>query len=180
MQNIALYIGDNDYDKTQIMMKIIDTAKLQNKQVVTNIDGYRLEEYVPDKIKFYRVKNVSNDLVNKIIIKERINTLHDMFVDKIIKYLYAKGDVLVLDELDVNLSSQEIIYVSMIISEIKDLWTSIHVSGCSEYLLRLFTTIDYDNYTETYELNVYYVSDNMNSIGIAEDDVIEYIDKIQG
>lgn len=180
MQNITLYIGDNASGKTRLLKKIIKEAKLNHKEVVTNIKELGFDAYAIDKNKYDLVKQTPNELVDEILIKNNIDTMHTALIYKILGYTYAQGDILVLDEIDSTLSSQEITYISMVLSEIRHKWEHIYVNGYSERLLRMFTTIDYENYVEKHESNIYYVTDNMNTIKIEESEAIEYIDTIRG
>ena len=179
MQNIYLYIGDNATGKTRLLKEIIQKSAATSEMVVTNISEFKMPN-VPDAHKRQRVFDSNNVLVERILKNEEINDAYDAYVKSLLDLICAQGDILLLDELDASLQSQDIIDMTAAISACQDLWHSIYLTGYNEYLLNVFA--HYDTITECKidEYNVYYIDGTMNTHAISEDDVYEYLDKIRG
>lgn len=177
-QNIHLYIGDNASGKTRVLKDIIKKSKDDNKAVVTNIIPYNIE-YVIDKEKKEYLRYTNNALLDKLVFDDNIQTLYEASVVKLLKLLYSKGDILVIDDLDAELIMQDILYFSIALADIRSKWDEIHVVGHTYEILRMFTDTDYEDYTESTEYNIYYV-DKMNVKHISEEETYEYLDEIRG
>lgn len=177
-QNISLYIGNNAAGKTRVLKSIIKNAKEHNNAVVTNIEGYQ-KDYATDTQKQYLLLNSNNRITNNTIGKE-LDTAYKAQIARILSLICSRGDVLVLDELDANLTNQDIVDISNAISDVRHLWKEIYINGYSNYLLRLFTDIDRDTYEETYEPNVILVDENAIQHKLSEEDMYECFDTIRG
>lgn len=178
MQNIHLYIGDNASGKTRTLRTVIQDAQTRDLAIVTNIAQYALSAYATNPVKLSRIKKVNNELTHRLFQSESY-TYQDNMIRNILGLFSAEGDILVIDELDKCLTDQDIIHVCMILSEIRDCWREIHISGYSEHLLRMFTFVDTENLTEHTEYNVYY-TDASGVAQLKESDIIEYINTIRG
>lgn len=174
-QNIALYIGDNASGKTRTLKKIIKEEKQAGNAVVTNLDNIG---YILDKNKFNLLKESKSTLFDRIMIDNEINRLSDSRIKYLFDLICAKGDVLVIDELDTSISTQNMIFVCIAIADCRKLWKRIYVSGYNSDLTRLFTDYDPEEcvYTTTY--NLYYLEDGKIT-KVSEDDECEYFDKIR-
>lgn len=93
MQNISLFIGNNASGKTRYLKKIIKQAMEDKQEIVTNIEGCKLVAYAYDKQKKEKVKEVSNPLVDKILIQEDIDNLYYAYVANLLQFMYAKGNI---------------------------------------------------------------------------------------
>lgn len=178
-QNITLVIGDNASGKTRYLKKMLIEAKKDNLRVVTNIPGYKMP-YGIDKERLSLIKNTNNRLIDKIVINEDIETSSDAYISDLLRLLYSRGDVLIIDELDVDLTVQEIVDVAAAISDIRKSWSRIYVNGYSEDITRIFIDKDHVTYTERYIPNILYVDENMNIQNVLEAEECEYFDKIRG
>lgn len=176
-QNISLYIGDNASGKTRILKEIMKQEKRNNNAVVTNLNPYRLN-YIPDKNKKQLLLNSNNRLVDVLIADEKIESIYDSQVKSLLELIYAKGDILLIDELDASLKTQDIVYVATAISDCRHLWKRIYINGYSDYITRVFTDYDKETYIESTNYNLYYVNDNMHITKITEEDACGYFDKI--
>jgi hypothetical protein len=176
-QNISLYIGDNASGKTRLLKKIIKDAMNKNETVITNIGMYNGTDCLVDNNKLQLLIDSNNELVDRIM-ENNLATYYDVHVSNLLKLLYAQGDILVLDELDASLKRQDVIDISAAISDVRSLWKEIHINGYNMELLRLFTDIDREDYTENYTENIYFVS-NEEVRKLAEDEVCDAFDTIR-
>lgn len=177
MKNITLFIGDNAYGKTRKFKQIIEECRKNEKAVVTNIEGYKLNVYMPDEEKFQKIKSINNALVDKIIIDKNIKTPSDYEIKNLVEFLYASGKILVLDEIDAAITEQEVVHLAALISQIRKCWDHIYVNGYSYRLLRMFT-YEEDDVSNT-EYNVYLVEKNQIR-KLERDEIIESFDELRG
>lgn len=178
-QNISLFIGKTASGKTRILKEKIQEARKMNDAVVTNLPEYKLA-YVSDLAKKRLLLDSNNRLVNDIVMKHEVNSLYDAYISSLLDLIYARGDVLVLDDLDSSLMDQDIVFVSMAIADCRKLWKRIFVTGYSDLLIRLFMDVDKEDYTESVNYNLFYVSDSMKIVRVSEGDSCEYFDTIRG
>lgn len=178
-QNISLFIGKTASGKTRILKEKMKQARLANEAVVTNLTECR-SVYVPDLTKKQVLLDSNNLLVDNIVAKQKISSLYDANVNDIPNLVFARGDVLVLDDLDSSLMDQDIVFVSMAIADCRKLWKRIFVTGYSDLLIRLFMDVDKEDYTESVNYNLFYVSDSMKIVRVSEGDSCEYFDTIRG
>lgn len=177
MCNITLYIGDNASGKTRVLKNLVTEYKEKGKAVVTNIPGMGLSSYRTDDNKLNTLRGVYNELVkNNLDIKG--DKYCERMMNKLLSYTYAHGDILILDEVDVNTSPQEAVDFGMVLSEMKHTWEHIYINGYDLGLLRAF--VDIADYIETYNPNVYYVKTVTDIIKLKEDEILEHFDIIRG
>ena len=127
-QNIIYIIGDNASGKTRYLKNIIADAKKNNYKVVTNIPG-DAANYAVNKERLTLLKSLNNRLVEKIVIEKNIETSRDAYIEKLFRLFYSIGDILVIDELDINLTIQNIIDITAALSEIRKTWKKIYING---------------------------------------------------
>lgn len=181
MNNIYLYVGDNAQGKTRKLNEIIEDRKNKGLLVSTNLE--RLKDiYMPseEKLAYFKSDIYNVDICNYLVLGTSIKSPYDKFCRDLVELLYSEGDILVLDELDVGLSIQDIIGISECISRIAHLWKEIHVSGYNIELLRMFTHIDYDTGIQEYNENVYLVRNGLPMVKLSEEETYEYFNTIRG
>lgn len=181
IDNIFLYVGDNAQGKTRTLVDIIEKAKKNDLLVVTNIERYK-DIYLTDdtKLDYFKSHVCNIDICRYLILNTKMKNPHEKICRNLIELLYSEGDILVLDELDASLTRHELINICDCISRVAHLWKEIHVTGFSIELLRMFTHIDYDTDTESYNENVYLIRNNREMVKLAEEDTYEYFDTIRG
>jgi Cdc6-like AAA superfamily ATPase len=131
-QNITLYIGDSASGKTRILKQLINKAVSEGHKPVTNMKRYYDANYVPDKNKKSAIIEANTDLTERIVENEIIETDYDSYLSDILRLLYSKGDILILDEIDAMLKTQDIIDLASVLSDNRGLWNKIYIN--SDYL----------------------------------------------
>lgn len=178
-QNISLYISEYTSAKTELLKNIIKQAQSDNKVVITNMAEFN-QEYDTDIMKKDIIKE-NQRCIFKTLSDDSLDSTYREYLSSIMRLLYAKGDVLVLDKIDMHLKNQDIVDLSAAISDTRHLWDAVIISGNSNYFTRLFTNIDRESYVSTYVSNIWYVDSNMELTNVTEDeecdcfDIIEYI-----
>lgn len=178
-QNITLIIGDNATGKTRYLVEKIIGAQKNDLSVVTNIPKYK-SYYAKDEKRFALMKELNNRLVNRIVNDGKIETTEDAYINALLQLFYSRGDILIIDEFDTELTKQNITDIAAALSEIRTTWRNIYITGYSEYITRVFTEIDEENYTESYTPRILYIGDKMKPHKVTEDTECEYFDKIRG
>lgn len=178
-QNITLIIGDNATGKTRYLVKKIIEAQNNKLSVVTNILQYK-GDYAIDDDRLALMIGLNNRLVDRIVNKRAIKTSEDAHINALLQLFYSRGDILIIDEFDTELTKQNITDIAAALSEIRTTWRKIYITGYSEYITRVFTEIDEENYTESYMPRILYIDDKMKPHKVTEDNECEYFDKIRG
>lgn len=178
-QNITLIIGDNATGKTRYLVEKIIEAQNNKLSVVTNILQYKVD-YAIDNDRLALMIGLNNRLVDRIVNKRAIKTSEDAHIDALLRLFYSRGDILIIDEFDTELTKQNITDIAAALSEIRTTWRNIYITGYSEYITRVFTEIDEENYTESYMPRILYIGDEIKPHEVTEDNECEYFDKIRG
>lgn len=160
--NIYCIIGDNASGKTRFLTHLCE----ENTGVVTNlpIGGGGYFECL-DKSNILRATELKPiSFGEELWYSSHLSNLYKMIV--------AKGNYLVLDELDSCLLADDLLRLCACISELRDCWKGIYVSGFSSYLDRLFSR------ESTHErlCNYCIVDLGLNLVPITEEDADECFD----
>lgn len=161
--NITLIIGDNAIGKTRRLYKIYKEKLESEGLVVTNL---------PSKNKYYEV---SEDKRSKL---EEISFCDDYMKEKpentgiqrLLDLLSYEGDILIIDEIDKNLTPQQIVDISHIIRESRTMWKEIYISGYDVKLIVLFDKLEDNIIVLTKEGDKHANKYNL----------VKYIDEIRG
>ena len=95
-----------------------------------------------------------------------------------INNLMSRCNILVLDELDSNLTLQDMLDVCDIICRIKHTWDKIYISGYSLDLTRLFYNEDIETGIAYHDDNIVYIDNDGTVREVSEVDLIEFMRKI--
>lgn len=140
-ENVTVVIGDNAVGKTRYLENL-QIEFLNNKIcVVSNLNNH-LYESNSDK------KNVVLELGSEYLQTLMLNggvSYYDLCVYNLLRYIVSDGDILIIDEVDNMLKRQHLIDFCSVLSQLRDHWKWIFVSGYSPDLTRLFTYISYDD-----------------------------------
>lgn len=168
--NIYLIIGDNATGKTRFLKNIV---KCNNKkEVVTNMSRYKKNIDV-DSDKIRSVEQLNNSLYRRIDGRKDLND-YEITIRNIFELISARGDILVLDELDAGLKNNDITAICAVISETRDNWEEIYITGYSSYLDRLFN----NKTVHMYIPNYFMLDDCLQLKSISEETANAYFDTI--
>ncbi len=177
--NVILVIGDNATGKTrylrQFRREFIDKG-------LTVISNFYNSHYEADRRKVDIVLEEEICYMEEILTKSA--SIIDLDIQGLLQLMTNKGDVLIIDELDRKLSLQATLDFCIVLSQLRDCWKNIIVSGYNSALLRLFTYFAYDLdggvQKEETQVNLLYLTGNkmqkVTDWGIAH----ECFNKIRG
>lgn len=180
MTNITVLIGENGIGKTRFLEKKAEESINNNLRIVTNLLDYNIynSEETDDK-KLKDIDYVGNHILselNKLKVTDKNSDAQNMF-----KLVITKGDVLLLDEVDVNMTYSDITGIMSAIADSRNHWKEIYISGYNVLLSRVFVDTDKEDYTTIYNPNYCFVrtiGDDVVLEHITEDDANEYFDSI--
>lgn len=90
--------------------------------------------------------------------------INDTYLQELLQYVTSVGDILILDEFDKRLPLQTILDFCDVLSQLRDYWNTIIISGYNRAITRIFTYFEYDNdgdvQKEEVKLNLLYLKDN--------------------
>lgn len=174
--NINLIIGDNAIGKTRYLKRLAGRCQENNYKVVTNIDKYNKNVVIDDnKVKLAVSKG--NELIERIILNGHVKNDYDSNLKHMLELVCAKGDILIIDELEAGIDNTNMMWIIMAISDIRELWKEIWVTGYDIALMRLFLDVDEDGH-EHIEHRVYTIVNGSEIKKLAEDEIDEYFDKL--
>lgn len=174
--NVSVVIGDNATGKTRYLKKLRKDFLNMDFSVVSNFYNF---QYSADPLKVNVVLEEGKEYMEEILTKKI--TIVDTYLQNLLQLITNVGDVLIIDELDRKLSLQGILDFCIILSQLRDYWKEIIVSGYNSALLRIFT-YDSDGYKESEEtlVNLLYLTNKevqkITDWGIAH----ECFNKIRG
>lgn len=170
--NISLIIGDNATGKTRYLKNRIEYYIENEIPIVTNIQDY--EKFVQlDKHKVESLENLQMNRYNNLI-KHNNSRDYDGYVKGLYDLVAAAGNILILDELDYALKSNDVTLLCKAISETRHNWDAILVSGYSVLLDRLFKSEETDEYLANY----YMIDNHLCAYSITEEQAYEYFDSL--
>lgn len=156
--NVVLVIGDNASGKTRYLKQLRKDYLNMDFSVVSNF--YNLQ-YEVDPVKVNTVLEEEICYMEETLTKK--STIVDTYLQNLLQIMTNVGDVLIIDGLDRKLSLQAILDFCIVLSQLRDSWEKIIVSGYNSALLRLFTyfVYDLDGYTQRKEalVNMLYLAD---------------------
>lgn len=161
--NITLIIGDNAIGKTRRLCKIYKEELATNSLIVTNL---------PSKNKYYSISEAKhNKLVDTNFYDDyKEEKPENAGIKKLLDLLSYDGDILIIDEIDKNLTPQQIIDISHIIRENRTMWKKIYISGYDVKLILLFDGLEDNIIVLTKEGDKHASKHNL----------VKYIDEIRG
>lgn len=148
IDNVMVVIGDNAVGKTRYLEKISIEFLNRNSCVVSNLDK-RMYQVNQDKKNI--VLELGSEYLRNLMLDGGTN-YYDLQTYNLLRYTISDGDILILDEVDVMLKEQDLIDFCSVLSQLRDYWKQIIVSGYSPDLTRLFTYIDYEDYDDGFEI----------------------------
>lgn len=162
LDNVVVVIGDNGTGKTrhlkQVRRECIDKG-------LTVISNFYNSYYEADHRKVDVVLEEGKEYMGEILTKSA--AVIDLYFQDLLQLMTSKGDVLIIDGLDRKLSLQGILDFCIVLSQLRDCWEKIIVSGYNSALLRIFTyfTYDSDGYKEREEtlVNLLYLTKVVSS-----------------
>lgn len=156
--NVVLVIGDNAFGKTRYLKQLRKMYIDKGLRVVSNFYN---SQYEADPVKVDIVLDEEIYYMEEILTKSA--PVIDLYTQSLLQIMTNVGDVLIIDELDRKLSLQAILDFCIVLSQLRDSWEKIIVSGYNSALLRLFTyfVYDLDGYTQRKEalVNMLYLAD---------------------
>lgn len=138
--NVVLVIGDNAFGKTRYLKQLRKMYIDKGLRVVSNF--YNLQ-YEVDPLKVNVVLEEGKEYMEETLIKSA--PVIDLYVQGLLQIMTNVGDILIIDELDRKLSLQATLDFCIVLSQLRDYWKEIIVSGYNSALLRLFTYFTYDS-----------------------------------
>lgn len=168
--NIYLIIGENTSGKTRYLQKLNKENSDNGIYTVTNLSK---QYYDIDDSKIRSLENIEIQRFEQL--KHHSTSVdYDGYVKSLFDLICSQGEVLILDELDSKLYVNDITSLSAAISETRDNWKEIFITGYSPYLCRLFKNEELDEYKD----NFYIVNKDLELERITEEQADEYFDKI--
>jgi len=160
---VHVLFGKNGTGKTRYLKKIISDYIKEDKIIVTNLNN--ILSY--GKIDMNKVQAMEDGVEPFDDYRSRVwdISMCDIELKKYAEMLLYEGDILILDEMDSFLSSQQIIDLCNIISDIEHLWKEIYLAGHTRYLL--LSSLDLD-------IKLFYKDGTLEEID--RDDVCKYKD----
>jgi len=138
--NVVIIAGDNATGKTRYLKELMQFYKNQGLSVVSNLDDGAYRE---DPLKREIVLEECSDYLENLLTKRQIGWYNN-HASELLQQITSVGDVLIIDELDNNLTPQHLIDFCDALSQLRVCWKKIIVSGYNLKLLRVFTYIEYD------------------------------------
>ncbi len=148
LDNVVVVIGDNASGKTRYLEKISKEFLNHNLCIVSNLDK---RMYQVNQNKKDTVLELGSEYLRNLMLDGGIN-YYDLQIYNLLRYIISNGDILILDEVDAMLKEQDLIDFCSVLSQLRDCWDQIIVSGYSPNLTRLFTYIDYEDYDDGFEI----------------------------
>ncbi|MCM1222806.1 MAG: hypothetical protein NC548_50950 [Lachnospiraceae bacterium] len=172
MQNITLYIGDNATGKTRRLESICKT----HKYCVNNLEKYKSQRGIElDNNKVQALLDDDEYSYNNLRHSEKRNSIDAKYINELLDMICSKGDVLIIDELDANLSLSDMMDITHAINTVRPYWKAIYVSGYNGDLRSIFNDTSEDG-TQVYNPNIHTIDEHDNDIELTEEQACEYID----
>jgi hypothetical protein len=181
--NITLVIGDNASGKTRYLNSLKESYRKSGLKVVTNLDKYDNINAACDMQKYKLFREEGTEYFNSLF-DSPILFGDDKYVKSIIDLPVQVGDILIIDNIDHLVTRQQLIDLCSTLSQIRDYWQRIIVSGYNYEIERIFTKKDFDEDLGYYEQTLYncvYLDKDGNITELTDEgEVDEYMDKIRG
>lgn len=147
--NVMVVIGDNAVGKTRYLRELVRHFRQQGLTIISNLDNGAYQE---DPIKRDIVLEECSDYLEDLLTKRQSGWYHN-YTSELLQKITSVGDVLIIDELDSNLTHQHLIDFCDALSQLRNCWEQIIISGYNLKLLRIFTYLEYDEYGSKIEKN---------------------------
>lgn len=147
--NVIVVIGDNAIGKTRYLKELAELFKHQGLTVISTLDNGAFKE---DTEKMDVVLEECSDYLKDLLTKRQVGWYNN-YASELLQKITSVGDVLIIDELDNNLTRQHLIDFCDVLSQLRVCWKKIIVSGYNLLLLRAFTYLWYDEYGSKIEID---------------------------
>lgn len=126
---------------------------------MTNIETYTMENSSKrDTKKIDDIDYFGNKILNRVLHPDKEHVLTP--ADHLMNLLLLEGDVLIINDIDLDIRDFEIMWIIQAIANSKDNWKEIYISGHNIILDQLFITRDRETYETSYNPNYCYIRDN--------------------